>query len=212
MLAERFGERGQRIAKAGDLAIDVRVALDLRHRALCREAIEREPHALDREVQRIDRRLQHRERTGDTGAFGLRIAGELGQLARRQRHRKELARELRNLVRFVEDERVRAGQDLAEAFLLDRKIGEQEMMIDDDDVGFLRRAPSLDDEAVVEQRTLGAEAVLGGRRHARPERRILRHVGELGAIAASACASTTRGSSAGAATCSRLAKRPSVRA
>ena len=62
--------------------------------------------------------------------------------------RKELSGKLRNLVRFVEDEGVRAGQDLAESFLPDRQIGEQQMMVDDDDIRFLRRAARLDDEAV----------------------------------------------------------------
>ncbi len=86
-------------------------------------------------------------------------------------------------MRLVENERVRAGQDLAEALLLDRQVGEQQVVVDHHQIGLLRRAPRLDDEAFAERGAVGAEAVLGGRGHARPQRRILRHLGQFGAIA-----------------------------
>src|SRR5437899_11184199 len=86
-------------------------------------------------------------------------------------------------MRFIENERMSARQNFAEALLFDREIGEQQVMIDHDEIGFLRGAACLDYEAVVKLRTFRAETVLRSRGHARPQRRIFRYLGKLAAIA-----------------------------
>ena len=43
-------------------------------------------------------------------------------------------------MRLIEDEGIDGRQQFAEAVLLQRQVGEQQVMIDDDDVGFERRA------------------------------------------------------------------------
>ncbi len=120
--------------------------------------------------------------------FGQRVARQFDQLPRTDVDREELSGQFRNLVRFVQDEGVCAGQDVAETFLFQREIGEQQVMIDHHDVGFLRAPPRLDHEAVVEKRAFRAQAVLRGRGHTRPQRRGLRHLGEFRAITAARAA------------------------
>ena len=60
---------------------------------------------------------------------------------------EELRREVRNLVRLIEDHRIRPAENVAEAVFLQRQIRQQQVVIDDDDVRFLRQAPRRDDVA-----------------------------------------------------------------
>ena len=64
---------------------------------------------------------------------------------------EELRRDLRQLVRLVDDDRIRARQQLAEALVLQHQVGHQQVVIDDHDVGRLRFAARPDHEAVLER-------------------------------------------------------------
>src|SRR5579862_5573117 len=87
-------------------------------------------------------------------------------------------------MRLIEYERVSPRKNLAEAFLFDRQVGEQQMMVHHDEIGFLRRASRLDHEAIAKLWALRAKAIFGGRGNARPQRRLLHNLGEFAAIPA----------------------------
>ena len=87
---------------------------------------------------RTHRLLHHRQRPGHVRRFLQRVARQFQQLARADAVTEELRGEFRQLVRLVEHEGRGAGQDLAEAFLLDREVREQQVMVDHHDVGGLR--------------------------------------------------------------------------
>src|SRR3546814_20702216 len=78
---------------------------------------------------------------------------------------------------------LRAGQDLAEAFLLERKIRQQQVVVDHDHVGVLCALARLDHEALVPERALAAKAVLGGGGGHRQQRRVVRQALEPGQVA-----------------------------
>ena len=89
-------------------------------------------------------------------------------------------------MRLVEDHRVARGQELGQPFVAQHHVGEEQVMVDDDDVGVERLLPRLQHEAVVVKRAVAAEAIVARRRDERPDRRVFRHVGELAAVAARA--------------------------
>jgi hypothetical protein len=70
-------------------------------------------------------------------------------------------------VRLVDDDRVGPGQQLPKAQILERQIREQQVVVDDHDLGGLRAATRLDHEATVDVLALAAEAILDGRRDLR---------------------------------------------
>ena len=163
--------------------LDLGIALDDDKGSLGRKTIQRQAQAAHGRRDGHDQGLQGGQRTACRGTFSEGVGGQLGQLARSQGDREELPGQLGNLMRLIEDEGMRAGQDFAETFLADGEVGKQQVVIDDDDVGFLRGAARLDHEAVVEERAIAAEAVFRGRSHPRPQRRILGQLGKFGAIA-----------------------------
>jgi hypothetical protein len=75
-----------------------------------------------------------------------------------------------------------AGSSSASPFVAQHHIGEEEVMVDDDDVGLQRGLARLQHEAVAVERAFGAEAVVARRSDERPDRGVLRNVGELPAI------------------------------
>jgi hypothetical protein len=87
-------------------------------------------------------------------------------------------------MRFVEDDRVAVGQELGHAFVAQHHVGEEEVMVHDDDVGLERFLARLHHEAVAVERAVLAEAVVACGRDEGPDARILRDVGQLGPIAA----------------------------
>jgi hypothetical protein len=91
-------------------------------------------------------------------------------------------------VRFVEDHRVARRQQLGQALVAQRDVGEEQMVVDDDDVGIERFLARLHHEALAVEGAVAAEAVVARRRDERPDRRVLRDVGELGAVTALRCA------------------------
>src|SRR3546814_13538274 len=66
-------------------------------------------------------------------------------------------------MRFIDDDRIAAGQNLAETLVLEHEVREQQMVIDDHQIGRLRIAPRLCDEALLEVFTATAKAGVGGR-------------------------------------------------
>ncbi len=91
------------------------------------------------------------------------------------------------LVSFVEDDAGGRGQDSGVgSFLggeLDREVGEEEMVVDDDDVALGGLAAHGGDEAALELGALAADAVLGAGVELAPERAGLGKGGEFGAVA-----------------------------
>ena len=86
-------------------------------------------------------------------------------------------------MRLVDHERLRAGQDFAEPFLLERQVGQQQMVVDHDQVRRLRALARLHHEAFAEERAFAAEAVLGGAGDHRQQRRVFRQRLDLGQVA-----------------------------
>ena len=118
-------------------------------------------HRLD-EGRRADRR-------------GRKFRGDVAQQHLHLAHRPDLAEELRgdirHLMRLIQDHRLGARQQIAEALVLQRQIREQQVMIHDHDIGGLGIAARVEHMAARELRTFLAEAVLARRGDARPDRR-----------------------------------------
>ena len=93
-------------------------------------------------------------------------------------------------VRLVEDHRAalgkHAGVGRAFGFEFDGEVGEEQMMVDDDDVALGRAAAHLGDEATVVLFAFLAETGVGARVEFVPESAGLGQFGEFGAIAGSA--------------------------
>jgi hypothetical protein len=77
-----------------------------------------------------------------------------------------------DLMCLVEDNCLGAGQELDETAFFHREIRKQQVVIDDDQVGFLCRAPGLYDMAIGVLRTFLPEAIVRGRCDEWPDRRI----------------------------------------
>ena len=90
-------------------------------------------------------------------------------------------------VAFVEDHRADLGQNAGIGrvlgLLLDGEIGEEQMMIDDDDVALHRLAPHFGDEAFVPGAAFLAEAGVGARVELVPERAGFGQRREFGTVA-----------------------------
>ena len=124
------------------------------------------------------------QRARDLLAFGDRIARQFHQRACTQPLAEELRGQLRQLVGLVDDERLRARQDLAEAFLLQRQVGQQQVVVDHHQVGRLRPLARLHHETFAPERALGTQAVVSGGGDQRQQRRILRQRFHLRHVAA----------------------------
>ena len=120
-----------------------------------------------------------RGRAGET----FHVAGVVFEPIGADRKPEVLRGNVFELMRLV-DHRVGAGGNhFAEGVLPDRRIGAQEMMIDDHHVRRRGALAHARDEAVVVAGTFAAETGLRRRRHFVPERQILRQILELRAIA-----------------------------
>ena len=126
-------------------------------------------------------KLGHLPRAGAGGDLG--VAREVGELARRQLFAEEQRGRVRQLVRLVEDQRVARRQELGQPFVAQHHVGEEQMVVDDDDIRLERGLARLQHEAVGMKRAFRAEAVVARRRDERPDRGVLRNVGERAAIA-----------------------------
>ena len=113
----------------------------------------------------------------------LRVARELRELPGRELLAEEERCRIGKLMRFVEDERIARGEQLREPFVPQHHVGEEQMMVDDDDVRFQCRLARLQHKAVGVERALGAEAVVACRRDEGPDRSVLRDVAQRAAVA-----------------------------
>jgi hypothetical protein len=84
---------------------------------------------------------------------------------------------------LVEDERIARRKELGDAFIAQHHVGKEKMVVDHHHVGGERIAPRLHDEALAIVGTRLPEAVVARRGGVRPRRRILGHIGEIGAVA-----------------------------
>ena len=125
------------------------------------------------------------------GGFQHDIPGERHQLNRGKALSEEHRCGLRHLMRFIEDDGVARGQELAHPFIAQHHVREEQMVVHDDDVGVQRLLARVHDEAAVEVTAVRAEAVLASRSNLRPYRRRLRHAATIRAIAGQARARET---------------------
>ena len=85
---------------------------------------------------------------------------------------------------LVQDDRLGVGQELDEPLLLHRQVGQQQVMVDDDQVRLLCRTARLDNMTLRVLGTLLPQAVVHGRSDQRPDRGILRDLDQFGAVTA----------------------------
>jgi hypothetical protein len=97
---------------------------------------------------------------------------------------EELADQIGQLMRFIQNHRIDAGQQIAEAVFLERQIGQQQMVIDHDDVGFQRRAARLEHMAARIVRAARAGTVLARGADLRAQRMRIGQLRQFGQIAA----------------------------
>ena len=111
------------------------------------------------------------------------------------RNAEIIPRHIFQFVRFVENHRGRFGKDSgvgrAIGLQLDGEIGEEQMMVDDDDVALHRAAPHFGDEAALKLAALLAGAGIGARIELVPEQAGFGQFGEFGAIAGRRVSSPT---------------------
>ena len=111
------------------------------------------------------------------------IARQILHLAARNRYAEVLPGDVLHLVGFVENHGGIVGDDRAALVFLHREIGEEQMVIDDDQVAFAGLLVHARDEAALELRALLAAAQLAARVHLGPCRAVLRQALDLRAIA-----------------------------
>ena len=92
-----------------------------------------------------------------------------GASARRTLTAEKLHGQVRDLVRLVENDRLGPGQELHEALLLHGQVGEQQVMIDDHEIGFLGAPPRADDVTIGIGGAFLPEAVVSRGRHEWPD-------------------------------------------
>ncbi len=115
------------------------------------------------------------------------VAGQLFKAHVADREAEVARRHLFQLVRLVEDHGGGLGQNAgigrAGGLALDGEVGEEEVVVDDDDVRLEGAAPHLGDEAAAVVGTGCAEAGFGARVELVPEGARLGQAGKLGAVA-----------------------------
>jgi len=97
---------------------------------------------------------------------------------------EELRGKVRDLVSLIEDYGVGAAEQVAEAVLLQCQVGEQQVMIDDDDVGLEGLAPRRHHVTARDLRAAHRKAALARRGHLRPDRVCVGEAAHLGEVAA----------------------------
>ena len=136
-----------------------------------------------RRVQPVGALAQGGEIPGFPRLFHHRIPRQFQQLSAAQRFAEKLAGHLRQLVRFVENNGIRAGQQFGETGFLHRHVGAEQVMVDDQHIRRQRLAAGLGDEAIAQVRAFLAQTVVDGGSHARPDQRGFRDTADLGDIA-----------------------------
>ena len=143
-------------------------------RAAGRKRLHRRAQGAGRVFKLLRRLLHHRQCACHILAFGQCIARQLHQRARAKPFTEELRSQFRQLVRLVDHEGFRTRQDLAEPFLFQRQVGQQQVVIDHDQVRRLRTLSRLHHETFRPEGAFAAQAILGGAGDHWQQRRILR--------------------------------------
>jgi hypothetical protein len=120
---------------------------------------------------------------GGSQCFGAGVSGQIDDLGGRYGVAEEQRRHFRQLVGFVEDDRVAGRQQFGHALVAEHDVGEEKMVIDDDEVGRHRLAPRLHDEAFLVVRAFLAEAVVARRGGVAPHRGILGNLDTFSLVA-----------------------------
>src|SRR3974390_3543243 len=96
---------------------------------------------------------------------------------------KKLRREIRYLVRLIEDNGIGAAEQITKAVLLQSQVREQQVMIDDDDVRLECLPPRERHMTARDLRTTHSETALARGGHLRPHRVRVRQAAHLGEVA-----------------------------
>ncbi len=122
----------------------------------------------------VDARLQFGpglQAAGMSQAGGQQVAGHVDGLPGGQRGAQKLHTGLDELVRFVEDRRIHRRQQLGHSAVAQGHVGEEQVVVDDHQVGRHGLAPGLHDVAGPVLRALGTQAVLPRRCNQRDDGR-----------------------------------------
>ncbi len=144
----------------------------------------------ERGEERLGRRLQDLRQVALVLAGTLRrerpigVARQALDLSGGDLRAEEERRDVLDLMRLVEDDRVVVGQDLPAVGSAHRQVGEEEVVVHDHDLRGLRAPPHLGHEALFVMRAARADASVRARLHEAPDRRALLESGEVGAVAA----------------------------
>ena len=181
-LAQRFQRRAERLQRVGESGLAQRL-----RPAQAQPFLRKTQAQIARRLVQLRRdAIQFRRGAARGAQFQARVARELDQLRGGHRLAEEQARGLRQLVRLVEDHRVAGGQQFGDALVAQRHVGEEQVVVDHHHVGRERVLARAHHEAVLVVRAFLAEAVLARRGGVLPDRRVLGHLGEVGAVAGQA--------------------------
>jgi hypothetical protein len=186
VLLELHAERVQALEHLAERVGELAVPFYRTHRQPAALFGEREPQIARRFFERARRVRKLAAFPGADRGFDDGLARERDHLGRRHAFAEEERRGFRNLVRFVEDDRVARGEKLAYAFVAQDEVGEKKMVVDDDHVGFEGTLARLHHEAAVEMRAVGAEAVFARRGDLRPHHRRFGDTAAFGTVAGGA--------------------------
>ena len=115
-------------------------------------------------------------------AGGQQVAPEVEQLAGAELPAQELHPDLVELMRLVQHCHAHAGQQLGHAGFLERQVSEEQVVVDDHQIGRHGLAPGVVDVAGAELGAVAAQAVLARGGDQRDHRRALvqrRHLGQV---------------------------------
>jgi hypothetical protein len=111
------------------------------------------------------------------------VASQVDDLVIAQRLAEVLSGDIFNLMRFVKDHGCVFRQDGAEVLFLHRKVGKEEVVVDDDDVAFGGTLPHQREKAAVKLLALLSSAKVAARVELRPDRAVFRQCPDLAAVA-----------------------------
>ena len=126
---------------------------------------------------------QRRGLDAQDAKHAFRVAREFFEAVARKLTAEIIARHVFDFVRFIENDRGIFGQDRAEIVLADGEIGEKEMMIHDDQVGFVRPLVHRRDEATLKFRALLPGAQVAARVDAVPKLGVVGQERQFAAVA-----------------------------
>jgi len=115
-------------------------------------------------------------------ALRLGVARQIDHLRRRHAVAEKQGGHFRQLVGLVEDHRVAGREQLGHTLVAQHHVGEEQVVIDHDQIGRHRLLAGLHDETFLVVRAVLAQAVVARRGHAVPDRGIFVHLKALGLV------------------------------